>query len=270
MEQRITTLIQESPYKVHLFIKNLTTNQLLIGHQLEASFSSASLIKVPILLALLSHIEKNKLSLDSTLMISPADWVDFSVISEQRLTQSTFYDLLVWMIITSDNTATNVLINVVGMAYLNDYFQHIGLQDTLLQRKMMDVDRLAKGVDNRTSARDMAHLYTRIYQQELLSPPYNKLVIDILSRQRVHDSLKRYLIDDVRLAHKTGGLDTIDHDVGIFYTNAVDYSMGVFITNVTDNDQARQLIGRLSKVVYDQLVKRKGEKDEGYRYSHDC
>lgn len=83
-------------------------------------------------------------------------------------------------------------------------------------------------------------------------------------------TLKRYLVEDVRLAHKTGGLDTVDHDVGIFYTNAVDYSMGVFITNVTDNDQARQLIGRLSKVVYDQLVKRKGEKDEGYRYSHDC
>lgn len=58
MEQRITTLIQESPYNVHLFIKNLTTNQLLISHQLETSFSSASLIKVPILLALLSYIEK--------------------------------------------------------------------------------------------------------------------------------------------------------------------------------------------------------------------
>lgn len=270
MEQRITTLIQESPYNVHLFIKNLTTNQLLIGHQLEASFSSASLIKVPILLALLSHIEKNKLSLDSTLTISSADWVDFSVISEQRLTQCTFYELLVWMIMTSDNTATNVLIDVVGMEYLNDYFQHIGLQDTLLQRKMMDVERLAKGIDNRTSARDMAHLYTQIYQQKLLSASYNKLVIDILSRQRVHDSLKRYLVDDVRLAHKTGGLDTVDHDVGIFYTHAVDYSMGVFITNVTDNDHARQLIGRLSKVVYDQLVKRRGEKDEGYRYSHDC
>lgn len=269
MEQRITTLIQESPYNVHLFIKNLTTNQLLIGHQLEASFSSASLIKVPILLALLSYLEENKRSLDSTLAISPSDWVDFSVISEQRLTQSTFYDLLIWMIITSDNTATNVLIDVVGMEYLNDYFQHIGLQDTLLQRKMMDVERLAKGIDNRTSARDMAHLYTCIYQQELLSPPYSKLVIAILSRQRVHDSLKRYLVDEVRLAHKTGGLDTVDHDVGIFYTSTVDYSMGVFITNVTDNDQARQLIGRLAKVVYDQLVKREGDRDEGYRYSHD-
>ncbi|WP_342535523.1 serine hydrolase [Lysinibacillus sp. FSL K6-1151] len=261
MEQIIEKMVQESPYNVHLFVHNLTTNQLLTSHQLETAFSSASVIKVPILIALLSYIEHNKLSLDTTLPISPDDWVGFSVISEQRLTQSTLYDLLVWMVITSDNTATNVLIDEVGMSFLNDYFRHIGLQDTVLQRKMMDVERLAQGIDNRTSARDMAHLFTRIYRQELLTAPYSQLVIDILSRQRVHDSLKRYLVEDVKLAHKTGGLDTVDHDVGIVYSSTIDYSIGVFMTNVMDNEQARQLIGRLSKVVYAQLVEGK----EGHR-----
>lgn len=257
MEQKIHEMIHTSPYEVHLFVKNLATNQFLIGHQLEHSFSSASLIKVPILLAFLSSMENNHIALDSTLSIAPNDWVDFSVVSEQRLTQSSVYELLVWMIITSDNTATNVLIDVVGMEFLNDYFHRIGLQDTLLQRKMMDVERLAKGIDNRTSARDMAHLFTRIYQQDVLSPAYSKLVIDILSRQRIHESLRRYLVDDIKLAHKTGGLDTVDHDVGIVYSSTTDYSIGVFITNVTNNEQARQLIGRLSKVVYEELVERK-------------
>lgn len=257
MEQKIQEMIQETPYQVHLFVKNLASNQILIGHQLEHSFSSASLIKVPILLAFLTYMENNNISLDSTLSIAPDDWVDFSVMSEQRLTQSTLYELLVWMIITSDNTATNVLIEVVGMDFLNDYFHRVGLQDTLLQRKMMDVERLAKGIDNRTSARDMAHLFTRIYQQDVLSPAYSKLVIDILSRQRVHESLRRYLVDDVKLAHKTGGLDTVDHDVGIVYSSPIDYSIGVFMTNVTNNEQARQWIGRLSKVVYIELVERR-------------
>ena len=242
---------------MHLFVKNLATNQFLIGHQLEHSFSSASLIKVPILLAFLSSMENNQISLDSTLSIAPSDWVDFSVVSEQRLTQSTVYELLLWMIITSDNTATNVLIDVVGMDFLNEYFHRLGLQDTLLQRKMMDVERLAKGIDNRTSARDMAHLFTRIYQQDVLSPAYSKLVIDILSRQRIHESLRRYLVGDIKIAHKTGGLETVDHDVGIVYSSTTDYSIGVFITNVTNNEQARQLIGRLSKVVYEELVERK-------------
>ncbi|MGD2196680.1 serine hydrolase [Lysinibacillus fusiformis] len=259
MENQIQDLIQKTPYKVHLFVKDPKTEQFLFSHQLEESFSSASIIKVPILLAVLAYTEKHNISLHSALTITPADWVDFSVISEQRLTQSTVYELLVWMIITSDNTATNVLIDVVGMNFLNDYFRQIGLQETLLQRKMMDVERLAMGIDNFTSARDMAHLFTRIYQQDLLASPYNELVIDILSRQRVHEGLKRYLVDDVKLAHKTGGLDTVDHDAGIVYGSSFDYLIGVFITNVTDNDLARQLIGRLSKVVYDYMM---GQREE--------
>jgi len=257
MEKMIQDMIQETPYKVHLFVKNPKTEQFLYRYQMEESFSSASVIKVPILLAVLAYIEKHSLSLHSSLSISPDDWVDYSVVSEQRLTQSTFYELLVWMIITSDNTATNVLIDVVGMEYLNDYFRQIGLQETLLQRKMMDVERLAKGIDNFTSPRDMAHLFTRIYQQDLVSSPYSELAIDILSRQRVSDGLKRYLVDDVKLAHKTGGLETVNHDVGIVYSSAVDYIIGIFVTNVTDNNQARQLIGRLSKVVYAHLTEQK-------------
>ncbi|WP_342550908.1 serine hydrolase [Lysinibacillus sp. FSL M8-0216] len=259
MENQIQNLIQKTPYKVHLFVKDPKTEQFLFSHQQEESFSSASIIKVPILLAVLAYTGKHNISLHSALTITPTDWVDFSVISEQRLTQSTVYELLVWMIITSDNTATNVLIDVVGMDFLNDYFRQIGLQETLLQRKMMDVERLAMGIDNFTSARDMAHLFTRIYQQDLLASPYNELVIDILSRQRVYEGLKRYLVDDVKLAHKTGGLDTVDHDVGIVYGSSFDYLIGIFITNVTDNDLARQLIGRLSKVVYDHMMEQKEE-----------
>ncbi|MBG9693460.1 beta-lactamase [Lysinibacillus sphaericus] len=259
MEKIIQDLLHETPYKVHLFVKNPKNEQFLFSHQIGEAFSSASIIKVPILLAALAYFEKYSLSLHSSLPISPADWVDFSVISEQRLTQSTVYELLVWMIITSDNTATNVLIDVVGMEFLNDYFRQIGLQETLLQRKMMDVERLAKGLDNFTSAWDMAHLFTRIYQQDLLAPPYNRLVIDILNRQRAHEGLKRYLVDDVKLAHKTGGLDTVDHDVGIVYSNSIDYLIGVFITNVTENELARQLIGRFSKVVYDHMMEQREE-----------
>ncbi|WP_249664247.1 serine hydrolase, partial [Lysinibacillus sp. D4B1_S16] len=60
--------------------------------------------------------------------------------------------------------------------------------------------------------------------------------MDILSRQRVQEGLKRYLVDDVKLAHKTGGLDRVDHDAGIFYGSSFDYLIGVFITNVTDDD----------------------------------
>lgn len=57
------------------------------------------------------------------------------------------------------------------------------------------------------------------------------------------------------MAHKTGGLDTVDHDAGIVFTRNRDYFIGVFITEVTDNDKARQTIGTISKIVYDHFTK---------------
>ncbi|MEY9977958.1 serine hydrolase [Lysinibacillus sp. RC79] len=257
MKQTITEILQNAPYKVHMFVKDCNTEQFFISEKLDDTFSSASLIKVPILLAVLNYVESNNLSLEQEIKIAPEEWVDFSVISEQRLEQSTIYELLVWMTITSDNTATNVLIDFLGMEALNQYFRQIGLLQTTIQRKMMDFERLAKGLDNTTTASDMALLFSRIYRRDLLSSVFSELTLEILSRQRVHESLKRYLVDDVKLAHKTGGLDTVDHDVGIVYSSSGDYLIGVFVTEVTNNDHARQLIGRISKVVYDYLVKRK-------------
>jgi len=258
MKQAIKQMLQETPFKVQMFVKDCKTEHFIISEKLDGIFSSASLIKVPILIAVLNYVESNNISLEQVIKIAPEEWVEFSVISEQRLEQSTIYELLVWMIITSDNTATNVLIDFLGISGLNQYFREIGLSHTTIQRKMMDFERLAKGIDNTTSARDMAQLFSRIYRRNLLSPAFSELTLNILSRQRVHESLKRYLVDDVKLAHKTGGLETVDHDVGIVYSSSGDYLIGVFVTEVTNNDYARQLIGRISKVAYDYLVKREG------------
>jgi beta-lactamase class A len=257
MRQTITEVLQKNPYNVHMYVKDCKTEQFFISEKLEDMFSSASLIKVPILLAVLNYFESNNLSLEQEIKITPEEWVDFSVISEQRLEQSTIYELLVWMIITSDNTAANVLIDFLGMDALNQYFREIGLLHTTIQRKMMDFERLAQGFDNTTSARDMALLFSRIYRRDLFSSAFSELTLEILSRQRIHESLTRYLVDDVKIAHKTGGLETVDHDAGIVFSSSGDYLIGVFVTEVTNNDHARQLIGRISKAVYEYLVKRK-------------
>jgi beta-lactamase class A len=258
MNQVIEQQLQTCPYKVHLIVKDAKTDDYFHSQLMDEVFSSASVIKVPILIAVLDHVERHGRSLDEVIPIAGENRVDFSVITEQQLHESTLYELLVWMIITSDNTATNVLIDYIGMDALNCYFRKIGLTHTALQRKMMDFARLESGFDNVTTARDMAHLFTRIYRQDLLSAPFSTLAIDILSRQRVHESLKRYLVEDIVIAHKTGGLDTVDHDIGIVFNDVQDYIIGVFVTEVTDNDEARQLIGRISKAVYEQIVTKKG------------
>ncbi|MFC7684501.1 serine hydrolase [Ureibacillus sp. GCM10028918] len=255
MEEIIQELIEQVPFGVKLVVKDAGADHFLITKDFEDVFSSASLIKVPMLLAVLDYVENESRSLHETVKIPPINRVDYSVLSELGAEACTLQELLVWMIITSDNTATNVLIDFMGLEKLNLYFKKIGLTQTKIQRKMMDFVQLEKGFDNITSAKDMATLYTAIYRKLLLSKEYSELVIDILSRQRVHESLKRYLVDDVKIAHKTGSLDTVEHDIGIVFSNKKDYIIGVFVTDHTNNEDAKRFIGKISKIVYDHLGK---------------
>lgn len=257
MKQQLAQLLDAIPYRVHVIIQDYQTNQLFIEKNKDAVFSSASVIKVPIMMAVLHHLEKTNGQLSQ--MVPITDAVDFSVLTEQRQKTATLHELLLWMIITSDNTATNMCIDLIGFEALNDYFQEIGLESTAVQRKMMDFERQQQGFDNVTTARDMQHLFQHIYDGTLLAREWNEVALNILLRQRSHESLKRYLVDDVKIAHKTGGLDTVDHDVGIVFMVQVDYFIGVFLTEVTDNEKARQYIGQISKIAYAYFQKDRGK-----------
>ncbi|BDH62466.1 serine hydrolase [Lysinibacillus sp. PLM2] len=250
MKEQLERLIDSVEYNIHLFIKKAKADDFLYAKQLDEVVSSASLIKVPILIAVLEFIERENISLHKEVEIKQHHKVEYSVLTEQDVNKSTLYELLVWMIITSDNTATNVLIDFLGIEQYNAFFRKIGLTRTKLQRKMMDFASLEEGVDSVTTARDMAHLFTRIYKQDLLSLQFSQLALDILSRQRINDGLKRYLIENVKMAHKTGNLDNVSHDVGIVFHEKHDYIIGVMITNVDDADEAKKCIGSISKNVF--------------------
>ena len=257
MQKKIEQIIETSPYKIHLVVEDYKTG-IIIPTRADDVFSSASTIKVPILMAILHHLQQTNGDLHQIISIAPENVVDFSVMTEQQQGTATLYELLLWMIITSDNTATNQCIDILGMDVLNDYFREIGLKNTVVQRKMMDFTRQQQGFDNETTAEDMRHLFKHIYEGTLLNAQWNEVALNILCRQRCHESLKRYIVDDIKIAHKTGGLDTVDHDAGIVFTDNGDYFIGVFITEVTDNEHAKRLIGTISKIVYEHIMKNRG------------
>lgn len=259
MQKQIKELIGASPFKVHVAVEGYRRNSVLFNERERDVFSSASVIKVPILIAVLHHLQETNGNLQQMIDITPQNQVDFSVLTEQKRTSATLEELLTWMTITSDNTATNVCIDFLGMDGFNTYFQVIGLTQTRVQRKMMDFERQQQGFDNETTAGDMQHLFKQIYEGTLLTPKWNEVALGILCRQRSHESLRRYIIEDVKIAHKTGGLETVDHDVGIFFMEHGAYFIGVFVTEVTDNEQAKCLIGAISKIVYDQFNTTRGE-----------
>ena len=124
--------------------------------------------------------------------------------------------LLEYMITESNNSATNVLIDLLGMEKVNAFSRRIGLQDTVLRRHMLDYEAARRGNENHTSAGDMLRLYTMLYRGEGLTPFMCETALPILLRQKDKELLM-FADPARRAAHKTGGLSDIAHDAGILY-----------------------------------------------------
>ena len=191
-------------------------NETLADYQESMVFKSASLIKTPIMLCVLEDVEKGLLSLDASITMRPEHCVgdEAPVISGgMDVPLST---LLEYMITDSNNSATNVLIDLMGMEKVNAYSRGIGLADTVLRRHMLDYEAARRGNENRTSAADMQRLYTLLHTGEALTPFIRETALPILLRQ--HDKELLLFADPARkAAHKTGGLADIAHDAGILY-----------------------------------------------------
>ena len=136
--------------------------------------------------------------------------------------------MLYWMIVSSDNTATNTVISLLGYDHVNQYCRAISLTQTSLQRKMLDFQAIAEGRNNYTSPADLYRVFSLLYHGEILNKPLREVAFDFLSRCRSTDALQRYIPDAVTVLHKPGGLDHLNHDVGIFLTDDRPYYLGIF------------------------------------------
>jgi beta-lactamase class A len=177
---------------------------------------AASTIKVPILLAALEEVASGRLQLGDRLAV-PARRVGGSGVLQALpgLASLTLADLLTLMIIVSDNAATNVIIELVGMDRINRFCAEQGLVGTVLRRRMMDAEASRQGLENTTTAVDQAILLDAIAEGALLTERLRAFALQTLTAQQFADALPSLLPDGTEVAHKTGELPGVRHDVGI-------------------------------------------------------
>jgi beta-lactamase class A len=238
-----------------IVLKDLKKGEILYSLDAERLVPSASTIKVLILVDAMKQILKGKADLKEKIPVRKCDKVDFSLVTLMDCEEYSISDLLMLMISISDNTATNLIIERLGMAEINKTAEILALTDTKLQRKMMDFEAATKGKENLTSPRDMVKLLEMIYHREILTPEACDKIIRIMSTAVTKEFMTRYLPADLKVAHKTGELDGINHDVGIVFSDAGDYLLGIFATGLRDNIDGREYIARLSGLIYDYLVR---------------
>jgi beta-lactamase class A len=264
--------------KVTLFAHNLKTGQTaaLLPDEL---VKTASVIKLGVLLDAAEQIRKGKASLDEHLTLTKPNQVDGSGVLAQLDSplSVTLRDTLTLMVVLSDNTATNVAIDRLGLTHINATIQAAGLKDTWLYKKVsippsgpMPADQPRFGL-GKTSAREMASLMERIATCRLSldgSPPHpddGKLcgvLLHMLRNQQDRNSLPRYLEtldtseEGSAIANKTGALDQVRNDVALIATRAGPLVVAAFTQDNTDqrwtgDNEAEQTLGKLARAIVD-------------------
>ena len=215
---------------------------------------SASLIKIFIMIEAFRQKNDGILSFSESVVINQAVKVEGgSLFNVPDGTEKTIQELIERMIVESDNSATNILIDKIGMHEINATINHLGCQDTVLQRKMLDFASAAAGRENYTSVKDVGITLTKLYNQKCLDPKSDQAMLDILARQEVNDRIPAYLPRDIRVAHKTGELDGALHDCGIVYGRHRHFVLCFMTQQVGDESKVLGDMARMAKVIYDAL-----------------
>lgn len=210
-------------------IYDADTDECLVSYQENLVFKSASLIKTPIMLCILEDAEHGKITLDTPIRVESRHCVGDEAPVIRDGCDVPLSTLLEYMITESNNSATNCLIDHLGMEKVNACSAKIGLHDTVLRRHMLDYEAARQGNENHTSARDMKALYKMLYTRTVLTPFQCNTALPILLRQKD----KELLMDAnpaQKAAHKTGGLSDIAHDAGILYGEHRNLIFAVLVT----------------------------------------
>jgi len=232
-------------------IVDLTDNHQYLLHA-DDVYPQASSIKIAVLAELYRQSQQGKLKLTDSYTVNASDLVPDSDIMgglTPGVTKLTLRDVATMMVAVSDNSATNVLIDRVGMDNVNALMTSLGLKHTLLRRKMMDLKAAGEGRENVSTPKEMATLLEQIYRGKVL----NKEMIDdffkVLSTHK--DSwIPRYLPEGLKMANKPGALEGVRNDSGVIFVENRPYIICVMTTYLRRESDGEEAIARVSQAAY--------------------
>lgn len=247
-----------------LAFKDLTTGKTVFLNEREV-FPQASSIKIAVLAEMFKQAEEGRLDLDAFLTVDDGNRVAGSgvlyFLGRPSLSLSV-RDTAVLMVVLSDNTATNLLIDKVGMEAVNRRMDALGLGKTRLRRKMMDLKAASEGRENVSTPLEMMTLLESVWKGAFLKEPGRKAFLDMLAIPK-DSPLRAGVPEGVEVAEKPGELEAVRCDSGIVLLAGRPYVLSVMTTYLKRDADGNPAIARISKLVYEHVSRLARSSDIG-------
>lgn len=255
----IQTILYETGGKWGIALEDLHTNETWRWNAYE-TFTAASIIKVPIMIAAFDEFDKGNFTLSEKLELKKEDLVGGSGVLQHMSPglKLSVYDLVMLMIVQSDNTATNMLVDLIGKEAIQQTMQRIGLKESRFYNKLMTVPVNREG-NNLVTASEMTNMLKKIATGKIISIYACEQMISILKKQQLRECLPGKLpspepeliggIVDWELANKTGEVTKIRHDIGIFYVGKRAMAASVLSSDL-ESYASKQAFANIGLAVY--------------------
>lgn len=245
---KLAKLIEEElDGKVGLYsvaVKNLKTGESFLINE-NQQFTAASLYKLWVMAVAFEGINKGTLKESDSVSLSRGEVEEIQGYWQDGVKKDTYYSVseaIENMITVSDNDSAITLYTHIGADRISEFLYRHGFVKSTFE------------FPPRTTAKDIADYFESLYKGGIANRTYSEKMLEILFEQKLNDRIPKYLPENVKVAHKTGELDTFKHDAGIINTPNGDYIL-VVLTDTPDPEAAAENIAVLSKKMYDYFEK---------------
>ncbi len=254
LETQLATVAEHLDGVMGYAIKDLATGESFTRMP-DTVFPQASSIKLTILLELLRQAQEGKLSLSEKHILVRSEMTrnDSEAILNKLgdgTVSMSLRDLATFMVVLSDNTAANILIDRLGMENINSGINHLGLRETKLRRRMIDLEAARKGNENVSTPREMLTLLESVRDHKALDDEHSKEYFEIL-RLPKESEFHRALPDDAVIADKPGSLEGVRCDTGLIDLPSHPFIISVMTTYLKHDSEGDQAVEDVARLAYD-------------------
>ncbi len=263
LASKLMPLIERHAGDVSVAVKHFESGTHF-EHRADEAMPTASLIKVAVMAEAYAQAEAKQIDLSKQLTLKADDKVQGSGILTPHFSAGvslSLRDAVRLMIAYSDNTATNLVVDEIGLKSISARMETLGLPDTRLHAKVFRGDtsiapeRSKKYGLGSTTATQTLKLLELMQRGELVSKDASAAMLEHLRACQDRSMLPRYLPESVKIAHKTGTVSAVRCDAGLIETGSGTIAICVLTNNNqdkrwTDENAASVLIGKIAREVF--------------------